>query len=544
MRRRFCHTKIILLTILIFLSACEQKNSPHFSVLFNNRVQGIEYVGSNAQGIANGEFEYSDGDILTFKIGDIRLGSVRAEENISPTMLGGIAANADSPYIASDKTINLVRFLISIASNAVVNEQQDVTVANSIVIDEATRAAGVGLTVNFEVPTAEFETSPQLQTALSTLTQHMANPNRKLASVETAITFIAEIENDIHGRSIPWKQLIAAQHGKQLSYHHQELVDGNVVNDETLNSYFMRSKLGPYDIWLQQWSDNNSSYPALILDEIIDQQVYMLGDQYNGEEQVLPYPLQLYSKKSILDSAYLQIFQWQNQLTTAQLTVKTPVSINTGIGYFNNATQLNYKAVNGEFLSIQWYVPDIGLVKRIDTIANAQQILDLKEVSTLNEIPLTPSNEPYFAINELIAETDKSIENLATQFEDASFTLFAYYSLFNLLDSEEHRSAFHNLYLVYATSVLTNLSDTLTTLTQSYKLDGNTVSFVISEKAEYVITAIALHALIHQIENRDMLNQVINDVIDIASFHINLLNAANITETPLYLSEFLLSWKF
>ncbi|MEC8261278.1 MAG: hypothetical protein VX032_12715, partial [SAR324 cluster bacterium] len=119
-------------------------------VFLDSAVAGVGYSTSGGLGgftDSEGTFHYKEGDIVTFEIGDISLGSVVATEKLTPVEVMGASGTADQ------KVINLSRLLQTLDA--------DGDPSNGINIEESTRTAMAGKTVNFDVPLDSFERANQ-----------------------------------------------------------------------------------------------------------------------------------------------------------------------------------------------------------------------------------------------------------------------------------------------------------------------------------------------------------------------------------------------
>ena len=119
-------------------------------VFLDSAVAGVGYSTSGGLGgftDSEGTFYYKEGDTVTFEIGDISLGSVVAAEKLTPIEVMGASGTADQ------KVINLSRLLQTLDA--------DGDPSNGINIEESTRTAMAGKTVNFDVPLDSFERANQ-----------------------------------------------------------------------------------------------------------------------------------------------------------------------------------------------------------------------------------------------------------------------------------------------------------------------------------------------------------------------------------------------
>ena len=113
-------------------------------VLTDAVVSGVTYSTATRSGVTNGggEYEYIAGEMVTFSIGGIQLGTVLAGPIITPLTLAGTSDPADQ------HVINIVRLLMTL--------DFDGNPDNGIQITAATRAAAAGVSIDFDIPVADF----------------------------------------------------------------------------------------------------------------------------------------------------------------------------------------------------------------------------------------------------------------------------------------------------------------------------------------------------------------------------------------------------
>jgi len=116
-------------------------------VLLDAPVEGVTFQSATQSGITNslGEFQYQAGEMVTFSIGGIILGTVEGAAIITPVELTGSFDPTDQ--VAT----NLLVFLQSI--------DEDEIHGNGISISAATQAAAIGQTLGFNLDSAAFTTA-------------------------------------------------------------------------------------------------------------------------------------------------------------------------------------------------------------------------------------------------------------------------------------------------------------------------------------------------------------------------------------------------
>jgi len=116
-------------------------------VLVNSAVEGVTFQTATQSGITNGfgEFQYQAGEMVTFSIGDIILGTVEGADIITPVELTG------SFDPTNQAATNLLVFLQSI--------DEDEIHSNGITISAATQTDAVGQSLDFTLDSAAFTTA-------------------------------------------------------------------------------------------------------------------------------------------------------------------------------------------------------------------------------------------------------------------------------------------------------------------------------------------------------------------------------------------------
>ncbi len=118
--------------------------APLIGLLVDMPVEGVTFSSETQSGITNsaGEFLYLPGEMVTFTVGDILLGTVLGAPIITPLELTGSANPTDQA------AINQLVFLQSIDS--------DMTPSNGITISAASQAEAIGLSLDFTLGSAAF----------------------------------------------------------------------------------------------------------------------------------------------------------------------------------------------------------------------------------------------------------------------------------------------------------------------------------------------------------------------------------------------------
>lgn len=162
-RTDFCIKSLYLLLLTFVLAACGgggDGGGPNPSgtptpppetltgVFVDSPVSGANYSTETQSGMTNtdGEYNYVDGEMVTFSIGGIVLGTTLAGPVVTPLMLVDGATDANDPRV-----INIVRLLMTLDSDGNPN--------NGIEITSAAHTAAAGLSVDFD--SASFDDDVQ-----------------------------------------------------------------------------------------------------------------------------------------------------------------------------------------------------------------------------------------------------------------------------------------------------------------------------------------------------------------------------------------------
>ena len=142
-------------------------------VLLDSVVAGVSFeTSSGLTGLTNssGEFSYQTGDTVSFRLGDVELGSVAASPVLTPVELVGAVSTADR------RVINLSRFLQSL--------DDDADPTNGLSVTKSGRSQLAGRSLNFNLPVSTFEIAASVAV--------QAASGRSLVDASTAI-------NHLHG---------------------------------------------------------------------------------------------------------------------------------------------------------------------------------------------------------------------------------------------------------------------------------------------------------------------------------------------------------
>ena len=148
-------------------------------VLVDDAVSGVTYTTATQDGVTNGdgEFQYMEGETVTFTIGNIELGSVPGAAIVTPVELTG----SDSPTDAA--ALNQLVFLQSVDDNG--------NPADGIVINDAVQNLAAVVTLDFA--------SPAFSTDVASVVTQITGGANKVVSEEDALGNFFETYEELGG---------------------------------------------------------------------------------------------------------------------------------------------------------------------------------------------------------------------------------------------------------------------------------------------------------------------------------------------------------
>lgn len=231
-----------LLACGLLLTACDSDDDDpgtgselSTGVFVDAAVDGADYSTGSQQGITNekGEFQYTEGENVTFSIGDLVFPSVKAGGTITPLDI------ANTEDINSNKVINMIRLLISL--------DKDGDPSNGITITDVAKTSAT--VVNFDLPVEEFAASAAVVGVVSNAGQD--KPIQALVSVEDAKAHFQETLDDIKESSTEYTNYAGM-------YDFSDHADGwgEIIVFYANGSYLNIS----YDIDSEYFEDNGMEY--------------------------------------------------------------------------------------------------------------------------------------------------------------------------------------------------------------------------------------------------------------------------------------------
>lgn len=177
---------LLILTTIAALGACSSGGSSSGGGSSNNKstamgtfvdapVEGLEYVSGGQSGLTdeNGQFTYEVGGSVTFRIGDILIGTASGGLVITPLDLAGAGAQPTDPEV-----VNILRVLQTL--------DDDHNPANGIKITEAVRDLA-DAAMDFSLDPDDFASDSTVQDLIDTLTAATSEGAQELVNVEAAL---------------------------------------------------------------------------------------------------------------------------------------------------------------------------------------------------------------------------------------------------------------------------------------------------------------------------------------------------------------------
>ncbi len=198
----------------------------------DSAVSGIRYETSSRTGYteADGQYEYRPGEIVTFYVGDIKLGSSLAKGILTPIDLGswGHSGNINNGSTMDDTICNMTRFLQAL--------DQDGDPSNGIEINREVDMAAKGVSLDFNLSIGDFEADEKLTNFLSANGFNGTLPNQD-AAMDHLYATIASLSTTTNTTSLK-DQIKGAGHiGTYGDFDVYELLNGLPDGSTNLTDY-------------------------------------------------------------------------------------------------------------------------------------------------------------------------------------------------------------------------------------------------------------------------------------------------------------------
>lgn len=181
---------IILSSVSLLLTGCgggDSSTSDADSALTTTKigqfidapVANIEYQTASHSGVTDidGRFEYLPGETVTFRIGNITLGSALASSTVTPLNIANTSDSNDS------HVVNLIRFLQSLDSDA--------NPDNGIYIDDEVKYNSLD-DINFDRDEASFEDDTEVQAIIAS---HGTSSGNLISTEDALLHFTGQLSN-------------------------------------------------------------------------------------------------------------------------------------------------------------------------------------------------------------------------------------------------------------------------------------------------------------------------------------------------------------
>lgn len=145
-------TSIVMAALLALIAGCSSSSSSdgdswvQTGQFIDSAVEGVSYSTATLSGVTDvdGNFAYLAGEVVSFYIGDILLGSAAGQDILTPLEFVPDAEDATHPEVT-----NILRFIQSL--------DEDGDPDNGITISELTITQAAGQELDFTLPTEDFE---------------------------------------------------------------------------------------------------------------------------------------------------------------------------------------------------------------------------------------------------------------------------------------------------------------------------------------------------------------------------------------------------
>jgi len=227
-----------LLIFALFLSACGgggDGSSPTTTptvksgVLVDAPIEGVSYQSTSNSGLtdATGTYQYTDGEVITFSIGNLILGSINQGKGVvTPLDLGN-----------SQTAINIARFLQSIDVDA--DPNNGITITPSM----QTALADLSVSLDFNQASVDFSADTVLATVLGLIAPTTLSGTADLRTEQDTITHLsvelnlgliaAEVEGD-------YRVTFVDQPTSMIDYSFSSFLNGSVIENSVVENLTWR----------------------------------------------------------------------------------------------------------------------------------------------------------------------------------------------------------------------------------------------------------------------------------------------------------------
>ncbi|MDX1761108.1 MAG: hypothetical protein R3218_03050 [Christiangramia sp.] len=217
-------------------------------VFRDSEVAGLKYETETKRGVtdADGNFEYLEGETVTFYVGNIEIGSGLASEDMTPLSI----ASTDNATIDSPEVKNIAAFLQSLDSDNDPN--------NGIEISEETSSAISIDAIDFTQPVERILGEIVAEVNLATGSElKVIYPEEATAHLAETTGDTYEPAIDVFKKFIPTLESWKSYPTTSVYWIHETNAEGKLINS-TLYEKYPERKL--YEIVYTEWEEN--SLPA------------------------------------------------------------------------------------------------------------------------------------------------------------------------------------------------------------------------------------------------------------------------------------------
>jgi hypothetical protein len=180
-------------------------------------------------------------------------------------------------------------------------------------------------------------------------------------------------------------------------------------------------------------------------------------------------------------------------------------------------------------------VADVGLVKLVSENGIVSSTVSLISQQQLTQIPVTAYTEKFLASNEIFEHSEAQITHIQENLDNAFGALYLAMLISGDRGSDKHRELFHVTYAIYVAEYSLSVTNKIIELSQQYALEAVTIEDIYNDARLYWVVNIVFMALLHGIENSELIDKVLADTATIFQESMNLLSIASILDVEIKL---------
>ncbi len=500
-------------------------------------VSGVEYRAASISGITDSEgtFQYSEGEEITFHLGDIELGVALGNDVITLLDLAGSLDNLEQRYLPADRSLNILRFLQTIGfwRSSPTDESKEY-----LIILPQQLIAAQGQMINFDQSIQDFETDPLVIGGIQQLTEVISEDliaNELISQLDSQARFSVSLGQFI-GIEVDWTTYLGVQHGK-ISTYEREIKAGSSSEMDIVSTYYKSTvyhNYSPYldfPIWVQGWSDNWKAGQFVYLDRDFSTGVYVRGScSGNGVEKHFVNKVQVLSKYLI--PGYWLIFKEveDDNIIESRVMAVFEESINlNGTEYFDILKITRSHTSSGVTVE-SWYARDIGLIKKFSTTIDIEEEILLQTTEVVEDLPFDPVTNRAQYIEILKEYIELELFPYREAMIDELNEINALAHLLGHKGSEEHRDSFRSDYQIRAADYAIRLAEEIISISSQYPLDKTGVSKLLDSEYLNTVFLLVFLTLLFELNSTEFTNEISLDIYNIFQAAGDLVVASGVIE--------------